>query len=123
MKSILGMAALALALWLATAGSAPGQCRGGGGGSPASAGSGAASFASSGGGELFTSPGSWAYDMMVQQAVMQVYAQRQAALTAERAQREAQAKAARAATHQQRRQSELARRARYREYLATSAKQ
>lgn len=122
MKFRCGWLVVAAVVWLAATDVTQAQCRGGGGGSQ-TAGGAAVGWASSGGGEMLTSPGSWAYDRMMQQVVMQAYARRQAALAVEQAEREAEQKAARQATHQARRQSELARRARYREFLAASARQ
>ena len=60
------------------AGSVPAQCRGGGGGgSPGRAMSAGGSVGSVAGGTMLTSPGSWAYDQMLAQAVQRQFAQQQ----------------------------------------------
>ena len=97
-----------------------GQCRGGNGGGTATT---AATTGGAGGavtGTLLTGPGSWAYDVMMQQQMQAAYMQRQMALVKQKAQADQAKKAARIATHSQRRLSELYRRDARRESLAAA---
>ena len=62
------------------------------------------------GGQLLTSPGSWAYDVMMAQQVRAVYAQRQAIATAQKAAKDKARKEKAQAVARERRQEELYRR-------------
>jgi hypothetical protein len=61
----------------ATVGSVQAQCRGGGGGGGRSPGGGGSMAGGSMGAALLTSPGSWAYDQMLGQAMQRQIAQQQ----------------------------------------------
>jgi hypothetical protein len=110
----------ACALVLLGLGTSPayGQCQGGGGGVGTAMSAGGATsgtVASASGGRLLTSPGSWAYGMMVQAQMRQAIALQQAAIAAERVAEAAELKAKRQANWQQRRTSELIQRQQRRE--------
>src|SRR5262245_40703070 len=94
---ILG-SACALALLAMENAPAYGQCSGGGrggGGAAMSAGATSGTAASATGGQLLTSPGSWAYGMMVQSRMRQAIAERQYAQAAQEAAEYAELKAKR----------------------------
>jgi hypothetical protein len=108
MKVVLVAGVLCCALAVIPA-SAFGQCRGGGGGGQtaavaATSGSGTTTVAS---GQLLTSPGSWAYDMMLQQQMQQAFQRRQFALAVQKAQ-EKQAKLAKRMANAQKHRAEQA---------------
>ena len=127
MKTWILGGACALALMGLSAATARGQCAGGGGGragGTAKSAGGATTgttAASATGGRLLTSPGSWAYSMMLQTRMQQAMAQRQQAIASQEAAEKTELKAKRQANWQQRRSSELIQRQQRRELALASA--
>jgi hypothetical protein len=100
------------------AGTAYGQCRGGGGQTPMSASVASQGRATSAGGQLLTGPGSLSYDMMAAQMMRQQFAQRQMMLAMQKQQVRQQNLAARTYRAEQSRQKVAESRARTRAALA-----
>ena len=127
MRSLILGLACALAVAAMAASPAFGQCAGGGGGTgggvraPAGGGMSAATTTASSSGQLLTSPGSWAYGMMLQARMRQAYAMQQSAVATQQAADEAELKARRKANWQQRRSTELSERRQRRELALSLA--